>query len=47
MKSIEKVEFQGKKMTPCEVVSKINQIGGGVKFKCEEVSEIIAEDGNF
>jgi hypothetical protein len=28
-------------------VSKINQLGGGVKFKCEEVADIIAEDGNF
>lgn len=47
MQSSKKVEFQGQKMTPCEAVSKINQMGGGVKFKCEEVADIIAEDGNF
>jgi hypothetical protein len=47
MQSAKKVEFQGQKMTPCEAVSKINQMGGGVKFKCEEVADIIAEDGNF
>ena len=47
MKSDKKVEFEGKKMTPCEVVSKINQMGGGVKFKCDDVKDIIAEDGNF
>ena len=47
MQSTKKVEFQGQKMTPCEAVSKINQMGGGVKFKCEEVADIIAEDGNF
>jgi hypothetical protein len=47
MQSSKKVEFQGQKMTPCEAVSKINQLGGGVKFKCEEVADIIAEDGNF
>lgn len=47
MKIDKKVEFQGKKMTPCEVVSKINEMGGGVKFKCDDVKTIIAEDGNF
>ena len=47
MKIDKKVEFEGKKMTPCEVVSKINQMGGGVKFKCDDVKDIIAEDGNF
>jgi predicted acetyltransferase len=47
MQSTKKVEFQGQKMTPCEAVSKINQMGGGVKIKCEEVADIIAEDGNF
>jgi hypothetical protein len=41
------VEFEGKRMTPCEVVSKINQMGGGVKFKCEDVEPIIASDGSF
>lgn len=41
------VEFQGKKLTPCEVVSKINEMGGGVKFKCDDVKKIIAEDGHF
>jgi hypothetical protein len=42
-----KLEFEGKKMTACEVVSKINEMGGGVKFKCSDVANIIAEDGNF
>lgn len=43
----EKVQFEGKKLTPCEVVSKINQMGGGVKFKCEDVEEIIEKDGEY
>jgi hypothetical protein len=47
MQITKKVEFQGKKYTPCEVVSKINEMGGGVKFKCSDVNEIIAEDGHF
>jgi len=47
MQMTKKVEFQGKKLTPCEVVSKINEMGGGVKFKCQDVKEIIAEDGHF
>lgn len=47
MQSTKKVEFEGKKLTPCEVVSKINEMGGGVKFKCSDVKEIIAEDGHF
>jgi len=47
MQMTKKVEFEGRKMTPCEVISKINQMGGGVKFKCEDVKEIIAEDGHF
>jgi hypothetical protein len=47
MQMDKKVEFEGKDMTPCEVISKINQMGGGVKFKCNDVKEIIAEDGNY
>lgn len=47
MQSTKKVEFQGQKMTPCEAVSKINEMGGGVKFKCNDVKNIIAEDGQF
>lgn len=47
MQMNKKLEFEGKKLTPCEVVSKINEMGGGVKFKCSDVKEIIAEDGHF
>ena len=47
MQMNKKLDFQGKKYTPCEVVSKINEMGGGVKFKCSDVNEIIAEDGHF
>ena len=47
MQMTKKVEFEGKRMTPCEVISKINQMGGGVKFKCEDVKEIIDADGQF
>jgi GNAT superfamily N-acetyltransferase len=47
MQITKKLEFEGKKYTPCEVVSKINEMGGGVKFKCSDVNEIIAEDGHF
>jgi len=47
MQITKKLEFEGKKLTPCEVVSKINEMGGGVKFKCSDVKEIIAEDGHF
>ena len=47
MQSSKKVEFQGQQMTPCEAVSKINEMGGGVKFKCNDVKNIIAEDGHF
>jgi len=47
MQMNKKIDFQGKKYTPCEVVSKINEMGGGVKFKCSDVNEIIAEDGHF
>jgi hypothetical protein len=28
-------------------VSKINEMGGGVKFKCADVKNIIEEDGQF
>ena len=42
-----KVEFEGKQMTPCEVISKINQMGGGVKFDCSDVKEIVEKDGEF
>jgi hypothetical protein len=47
MQISKKLNFEGQKMTPCEVISKINQMGGGVKFKCSDVENIIAEDGNF
>ena len=47
MQSTKKIEFQGKKLTPCEVVSKINEMGGGVRFKCDDVKKIIEEDGSF
>jgi hypothetical protein len=47
MQMSKKLDFQGKKMTPCQIVSKINEMGGGVKFKCQDVAQIIAEDGNF
>lgn len=47
MQMDEKVEFEGKELTPCEVVSKINEMGGGVKFKCADVKEIIENDGKF
>jgi len=47
MQMTKKIEFEGNKLTPCEVVSKINEMGGGVKFKCCDVKEIIAEDGHF
>ena len=39
--------FNGKKLTPCEIVSEINEMGGGVKFKCEDVKPIIANDGSY
>jgi hypothetical protein len=42
-----RIDFEGKKLTPCQIVSKINQMGGGVKFKCEDVEEILEKDGNF
>jgi hypothetical protein len=47
MQMTKKVEFEGKQVTPCEVISKINQMGGGVKFNCDDVKEIVAEDGFF
>jgi predicted DNA-binding protein YlxM (UPF0122 family) len=47
MQMDKKVEFEGKKMTPCEVISKINQMGGGVKFNCSDVKEIVEQDGEF
>ena len=47
MQMTKKVEFQGKQMTPCEVISKINQMGGGVKFNCPDVKEIIEKDGDY
>ena len=47
MQSSKKIDFQGQKMTPCEAVSKINEMGGGVKFKCADVKNIIEEDGHF
>lgn len=47
MQMNKKLDFQGKMLTPCQIVSKINEMGGGVKFKCQDVAEIIAKDGNF
>ena len=31
----------------CEIISKINVMGGGVKFKCSDVKPIINNDGKF
>jgi hypothetical protein len=42
-----RIDFEGKKLTPCQIVSKINEMGGGVKFKCEDVEEILEKDGKF
>lgn len=47
MQMKKEVEFQGKKMTPCEVISSINEMGGGVKFKCGDVKKIIEKDGEY
>lgn len=47
MQMKKEVEYQGKKMTPCEVISSINEMGGGVKFKCEDVKKIIEKDGEY
>jgi hypothetical protein len=47
MQMSEKLDFEGKKLTPCEIISKINEMGGGVKFKCDDVKEIIENDGDF
>lgn len=47
MQMTKKLNFEGKRLTPCEVISKINQMGGGVKFKCDDVKEIIDADGSF
>ena len=37
MAMTDKVEFNGEKMTPCEVISELNQMGGGVAFDCGDV----------
>ena len=48
MQSSKTLEINGKRMTPCQAVSKINQMdGNGVKFQCDDVKEILAQDGNF
>ncbi len=47
MQMTKKLDFQGKKLTPCEIISKINEMGGGVKFKCADVKEIVKNDGDF
>jgi len=47
MQMTKKVNFEGKMMTPCEVISKINEMGGGVKFDCSDLKEIIEKDGDF
>lgn len=41
------LEFEGKKMTACEIVSEINQMTGGVKFKCADVKKIMQNDGKY
>jgi hypothetical protein len=43
----EKMEFEGEKLTACQIVSKINERTGGVKFKCSDVKRIIDNDGKF
>jgi hypothetical protein len=47
MQMKKRIDFEGKKLTPCQIVSKINEMGGGVKFKCEDVEEILEKDGSF
>ena len=47
MQMTKKITLNGEKMTPCEAVSEINEMGGGVKFKCDDVKEILDKDGNF
>jgi hypothetical protein len=47
MQMTDKMEFQGEKLTPCQIISKINQKGGGVKFKCSDVVDIIKNDGKY
>jgi hypothetical protein len=47
MQMTKKVTLNGEKMTPCEAVSELNEMGGGVEFKCEDVKEILDQDGNF
>jgi len=47
MKMTKKITLNGEKLTPCEAVSEINEMGGGVKFKCDDVKTIIDNDGNF
>jgi hypothetical protein len=38
MASDKKVKINGKEMTICEAVSELNQMEGGVKFSCDDVS---------
>ena len=38
MASDKKVKMNGKEMTICEAVSQLNQMEGGVKFSCDDVS---------
>jgi hypothetical protein len=47
MQMNDKMEFEGEKLTPCQIISKINQKGGGVKFKCSDVVDIIKNDGKY
>lgn len=47
MQMTKKMEFEGEKLTACEIISKINVMGGGVKFKCSDVKPIINNDGKF
>jgi hypothetical protein len=37
MKKSNTYEYNGRKMTPCEIISDLNQKGGGVRFKCADV----------
>jgi hypothetical protein len=47
MQMTKKLDFEGEKLSACEVISKINEMGGGVKFKCSDVKLIINNDGKY
>lgn len=46
-KSTELHEFDGKKMTPCEIASELNQEGGGVKIPCHIAEPANTTDSNM